>query len=93
MDILRTADIVATPINSLLEASNDIDVLANGYIEEIEYPEIDETLKVHGSPWQFSQTPARIGRAPKLGEHNREIFTELGYSEADIASLAQREII
>ena len=93
VDILRSADIVAAPINSLLEASNDVDVLANGYIEEIEYPEIGETLTVHGSPWQFSQTPARIGRAPKLGEHNREIFTELGYSEADIASLAQREII
>jgi crotonobetainyl-CoA:carnitine CoA-transferase CaiB-like acyl-CoA transferase len=93
VDILRNADIVAAPINTLLESSNDVDVLANGYISEMAYPEIGETLKVHGSPWQFSQTPARIGRAPKLGEHNHEIFTELGYSEADIASLAERNII
>ena len=93
VEILRNADIVAAPINTLLESSNDVDVLANGYISEMAYPEIGETLKVHGSPWQFSQTPARIGRAPKLGEHNLEIFTELGYSEADIASLAERKII
>jgi len=93
VDILRNADIVAAPINTLLESSNDADVLANGYISEMAYPEIGETLKVHGSPWQFSQTPTRIGRAPKLGEHNQEIFTELGYSEADIASLAERNII
>src|SRR5204863_243521 len=29
---LRTADIVAAPINTLLEASNDPDVVANGYV-------------------------------------------------------------
>ena len=37
--ILREADIVSAPINTLLEASNDPDVLANGYITEVEYPE------------------------------------------------------
>ena len=36
---LRGADIVSAPINTLLEASNDPDVLANGYVTEVEYPE------------------------------------------------------
>jgi crotonobetainyl-CoA:carnitine CoA-transferase CaiB-like acyl-CoA transferase len=93
VETLRGAGIVAAPINTLLEASRDADVLANGYIEEVEYPEIGETLKVHGSPWQFSETPAQIGRAPKLGEHNAEILGRLGYTAADIESLAQRKII
>src|SRR5216683_5940138 len=35
---LRGADIVSAPINTLLEASNDPDVLANGYVAEIDYP-------------------------------------------------------
>ena len=91
--ILRGSDIVSAPINTLLEASQDPDVLANGYISELEYPEIGETLKVHGSPWQFSETPARIGRAPKLGEHNEEILTNLGYNNGDIASLREQKII
>ena len=37
---LRAADIVSAPINTLLEASNDPDVLANGYVTEIEYPKL-----------------------------------------------------
>jgi crotonobetainyl-CoA:carnitine CoA-transferase CaiB-like acyl-CoA transferase len=93
VETLRGAGIVAAPINTLLEASRDPDVLANGYIEEVEYPEIGETLKVHGSPWQFSETPVTIGRAPKLGEHNAEILGRLGYTPADIESLEQRRII
>ena len=35
---LRGADIVSAPINTLLEASNDPDVLANGYVTEVDYP-------------------------------------------------------
>jgi crotonobetainyl-CoA:carnitine CoA-transferase CaiB-like acyl-CoA transferase len=68
----------------LLEASDDPDVLANGYIAEVEYPEYDKTVKVHGSPWKFSETPARIGVAPKLGEHTSALLTKLGYSETEI---------
>jgi crotonobetainyl-CoA:carnitine CoA-transferase CaiB-like acyl-CoA transferase len=91
--ILRDADIVAAPINTLLEASKDLDVLGNGYITELHYPEIDETLKVHGSPWHFSETPVKIGRAPKLGEHNQEVLEDLGFDNAEIRSLHERKVI
>ena len=91
--ILRDADIVAAPINTLLEASKDLDVLQNGYISELDYPEIGETLKVHGSPWQFSETPAQIGRAPKLGEHNKEVLGGLGFNQSEIAAMQKRNII
>src|SRR6266536_227630 len=90
---LRGADIVAAPINTLLEASNDPDVLANGYVTEIDYPKHGKRLKVHGSPWQFSETPARVGIAPELGAHNDEALTELGYSPAQIEDLRERKII
>lgn len=93
IEILRGVDIVAAPINTLLEASNDPDVLANGYISEMNYPEYDKTVKVHGSPWHFSETPVKIGVAPKLGEHNAEILKALGYDEAEIAGLEERKVI
>ena len=93
VELLRAADIVSAPINTILEASNDADVLANGYVAEKHYPEIGETLKVHGTPWRFSETPAEIGVAPKLGEHNEEILGRLGYDEAALEGLRERKII
>lgn len=91
--ILRDADTVSAPINSLLEASKDPDNLANGYIQEVDYPGLDHPLKVHGTPWMLSETPAQLGRAPKLGEHNEEILTSLGYSAAEIEKFAADGVI
>jgi len=90
---LRGADIVSAPINTLLEASNDPDVVANGYVAEIDYPKHGKRLKVHGSPWQFSETPARIGSAPELGGDNDAVLAGLGYSPAQIADFRERKII
>ena len=90
---LRAADIVSAPINTLLEASNDPDVLANGYVTEIDYPEHGKRLKVHGSPWHFSETPAKVGVAPELGSHNDESLAGLGYTPAQIRDLRERGII
>jgi crotonobetainyl-CoA:carnitine CoA-transferase CaiB-like acyl-CoA transferase len=90
--ILRDAGIVAAPINSLLEASRDADVVANGYVSEVDHPEAGR-LRVHGSPWQFSETPAQIGIAPKLGQHTDELLAELGYSDDKIAGLRARDVI
>ncbi len=90
---LRAGDIVSAPINTMLEAAADPDVLANGYVTEMDYPEHGKRLKIHGTPWKFSETPARIGYAPKLGEHNDAILSGLGYTSADIAALKARGIV
>jgi crotonobetainyl-CoA:carnitine CoA-transferase CaiB-like acyl-CoA transferase len=89
---LRGADIVSAPIQTMLEASNDPDVLANGYVTHVEHPKHGK-LKVHGTPWQFSETPAKPGIAPELGEHNKSVLGALGYSEGEIADLAKRGIL
>ncbi len=90
---LRKADIVSAPINTLLEASNDPDVIANGYVTHVDYPKYGKKLKVHGTPWQFSETPAKPGIAPELGQHNEAVLCDLGYSEAEIKDLKARKII
>jgi crotonobetainyl-CoA:carnitine CoA-transferase CaiB-like acyl-CoA transferase len=90
---LRAADIVSAPINTMLEAAVDPDVLANGYVTEVDYAQHGKRLKVHGTPWQFSETPASIGIAPALGQHNDEVLADLGYSEHEIQELRERKII
>ena len=93
IEILRKADIVSAPINTLLEASNDPDVLANEYITEVEYPKYGKKVKVHGSPWQFSETPVKIGIAPELGEHTESILKDLGYDDDRIRELTDKKVI
>jgi crotonobetainyl-CoA:carnitine CoA-transferase CaiB-like acyl-CoA transferase len=90
---LRKADSVSAPINTLLEASNDPDVIANGYVTDVDYPKYGRKLKVHGTPWQFSETPAKPGIAPELGQHNQAVLCDLGYSEAEIKDLEARKVI
>jgi crotonobetainyl-CoA:carnitine CoA-transferase CaiB-like acyl-CoA transferase len=89
---LRGADIVSAPINTMLEASNDPDVIANGYVTHVDHPEHGK-LKVHGTPWQFSETPARPGIAPGLGQHNEAVLGALGYGADAIADLKKRGVI
>lgn len=90
---LRAADIVSAPINTLLEASNDPDVVANGYVTEVDYPKYGKKLKVHGTPWQFSETPAKFGIAPELGADSYAVLADLGYTPGQISDLRERKII
>jgi crotonobetainyl-CoA:carnitine CoA-transferase CaiB-like acyl-CoA transferase len=93
VSVLREADMVAAPVNTMLEASNDPNIIANGYVKEIFHPKIGENIKIHGSPWSFSETPSNPGFAPELGEHNNEILSSLGYSESQIKELEDIEVI
>ena len=89
---LRGADIVSAPINTMLEASNDPDVIANGHVMHVDHPKHGK-LKVHGTPWRFSETPAKPGIAPELGEHNESVLSGLGYDAAAVAELKKRGVI
>ena len=93
ISILRNADMISTHVNTMLEASNDPNLKENNYVTEVWYPELNKNMKVHGTPWKFSKTPANIKKAPKLGEHNSELLNKLGYSEKDIQNLIDDKII
>ncbi|GAJ19485.1 unnamed protein product, partial [marine sediment metagenome] len=60
LKILRGVDIVSAPINTLLEASKDPDVIANNYVIEVDHPRAGRIKEV-GLPWKFHKTPARAG--------------------------------
>ena len=93
ISILRNADMISTHVNTMLEASNDPNLKENNYVTEVWYPELNKNMKVHGTPWKFSKTPANIKRAPKLGEHNSELLNKLGYSDDEIQNLTENKII
>ena len=92
LKILREVDIISAPINTLLEASRDPDVIANNYTIEIDHPRVGKIKEV-GFPWKFHKTPAKAGIAPELGEHNNEVYKKLGYSDADIERFKKEGVI
>ena len=93
ISVLRKADMISTHVNTMLEASNDPNIKENNYVTEVWYPELNKNMKVHGTPWKFSKTPANIKRAPKLGEQNSEILSGLGYTKGEIENLKNNKVI
>ena len=52
------------------------------------------SVKIPGVPLRFSQYPEHLPlQAPFLGEHNAAVLKALGYSDADIAGLAQAGVL
>ena len=63
-----------------------------GLVQYASDPELDEVPHI--------RTPIRIGEAvrvrnvaPKLGQHNAEIFGRLGVTEADLRELREKGIL
>jgi crotonobetainyl-CoA:carnitine CoA-transferase CaiB-like acyl-CoA transferase len=92
LKMLRGADVISAPINTLIEAAADPDVIANKYVTEVEHPRVGKIKEV-GFPWKFSKTPAKAGIAPEIGEHNNEVLKGLGYSNTDIKQLKKDGVI
>jgi crotonobetainyl-CoA:carnitine CoA-transferase CaiB-like acyl-CoA transferase len=60
---------------------------------EVDHPRAGR-VKTLGTPIKFSETPGRVERAaPLLGQHSREVLTQLGYSTAEIQALAREGAI
>jgi crotonobetainyl-CoA:carnitine CoA-transferase CaiB-like acyl-CoA transferase len=65
-------------------------LVANHMIATVDDPELGRTTQV-GVPIHLSGTPGGIqGPRPQPGQHNQEIFGELGYSDAEIATFTGR---
>lgn len=86
--------IPVAPIRTVEEAVNDAQLKTRGFFVEIDHPDTGK-LKYPGACYQLSATPFTIRRpAPRLGEHNEEIFCQrLGYSKENLVALKRGEII
>ncbi|MFC1986733.1 CoA transferase, partial [Chloroflexota bacterium] len=68
--------------------------LASGFWKEIEHPELNRSLTYPGLFVRSSSVEGGIrGRAPLIGEHNCEIYSEIGISKDQILSLNQAGVI
>jgi crotonobetainyl-CoA:carnitine CoA-transferase CaiB-like acyl-CoA transferase len=87
------ADLPCARVERPDELLADPQLLARGMLERHPHPTLGEVV-FHGNPLRFSDAePRERPLAPVLGEHNREVYAELGIGEAELARLAAAGVI
>ena len=67
------------PVNDIAEIFADPHVRAHGMLVDLALEGVAEPAVVAGTPVRMQHTPGGVHRrAPRLGEHNAEVFAELG---------------
>ena len=86
--LLNAADIPCMPLHSLTSIMDDPHLKAVGFFESGEHPAEGaiRTMRVP-STWSASQ-PEHSGPAPVLGQDTENVLREIGYSDEEIAALA-----
>ena len=87
------AQVTAAPVYDIGQFLEDPHVQERGIVVEV--PDIDMgEVPMHAIVPRLSHTPGPLRcPAPAVGQHNREIFSRIGYSEERIAALTQKGII
>lgn len=84
----QSRGLILTEVATPLDLTHNEHLEARGYFVPVDYPEFERTLTVPGAPFIASATPWRTGKAPRLGEHNIEIYRdELGLSHLELSAL------
>jgi benzylsuccinate CoA-transferase BbsE subunit len=76
-----------TIVATVKDAYEDPHLKAREYFVEVEHPVLGR-LDYTGAPYRFSESPWKIGgHAPLIGQHNEEIYKELGFTKQDLTIL------
>jgi formyl-CoA transferase len=93
LQILRSENVPADPINTIPQVFADEQVLARGMVVEMPHPTAG-SVKLVGSPLKLSNNPVSYRRHPPLlGEHTEEVMGRLGYSDEEIKRLREEGAI
>jgi len=79
-------------VQDTLEAANDPQSVANGYIQDCTTAS-GSTFKLVAAPVQYDEVPAVPRRAPEFNEHGDEILAELGLDEEAVLDLKIRGVV
>jgi len=93
MRIAQENRVPCVAVQDIAEVVNDPHFNERGFFTELSHPTAGK-LKYPGRPFIMSETPFRVTRpAPLLGQHNREVYAETGYSGEDMTRLAEWGVI
>jgi crotonobetainyl-CoA:carnitine CoA-transferase CaiB-like acyl-CoA transferase len=94
LDAAVSRNIPVCPLLNMQDILNDPNLAVRGYWSQLEYPELNTTIPY---PKQFvrsseNEVITRF-RAPLIGEHNHEIYGEIGLSGQEMIALKEAGVI
>ena len=82
------------PVRAPEEVMADQHFHERGFFVEVEHPDIGRTLTYPGAQAVYGASPWRIQRrAPHIGEHNAEVYGDLGLSTLELAALREGGVL
>ncbi|UCG83989.1 MAG: CoA transferase [Dehalococcoidia bacterium] len=89
----QAAALFCSPLNTPADIMRDQHLGERKFFVKIEHPVAGKT-NYPGAPYILSETPWQVKRAaPLLGQHNNEVYLELGYTKRDLVILRQQGVI
>ena len=86
--------LLLVPITNIEDVATSPQLQARGYWQETERPDGQGTVRLPGPFVQFRDNPIQYRRrAPRLGQHNAEVYAELGVDSAALADLQAKGAI
>jgi len=78
------------PVSTVADVAANRQLEYRGFFTRVPHTAAGRELVMPGAPFLMSATPSTVARsAPRLGEHNREIYGPLGVSDEKLAALEQ----
>lgn len=93
LERLDACGVPSAPVLMRPEVLENEQVKANALIAEYEHPVLGRVRQPRAAARFGAPGPLPEPRAPALGEHNREVLGEVGYTAAEIADLERRGVL
>jgi crotonobetainyl-CoA:carnitine CoA-transferase CaiB-like acyl-CoA transferase len=93
LDQLNGVAVPCAKVQTIAEVVDDPQIIARNMIIEQDHPVLGR-IRLPNLPFRFSEcdtSPRSV--APALGEHNREVAADLGFSESDIGEMQDDQVL
>jgi crotonobetainyl-CoA:carnitine CoA-transferase CaiB-like acyl-CoA transferase len=91
---LAAARIPAAPVLTPQQALDDAHIRAAGLLQPMEFASLEMPFPLAPHPVDLSETPADVRRPPPgLGEHSREVLSEIGLTMAQVDELVALGVV
>ena len=91
--LLRDHSVPGSPIQDMADVVRDEQVEASGMLPRVEHPEIPDYRAIAMPIRWDGDRPETTPIPPGVGEHTREILSELGYGDEQVAALVADGIV